>query len=727
MKKFTSIAMAALLGGFAFTANAADLGTPVPTPANGWYVTPSMLVPAEGTLYDSGNEEVTVPVLQISWQTTTGNVTTVVDNLAVSTMTENGITVPNVVFNCPGGKVSTAVGAAGKLSPADENNVFYVDLSPIIMNGTSYNYGTYTWTVQAGAVTSGTNANTQFSGTFTLVQAFNNNNWIVDPASNATVNGSNTTLTDDMDPYYISDLSDVNIYWKSKPTIQLLTQQASFWTSVSGLYNFDKEIVNYIQPNAAGTALELDLASLIGDHPEWLQDLLYQAGDVNKYIAFTIMPYSLLVNGQLYEGQVYARYIVSSEMWENPIYVYDNSGYQWPLFMTSLDQAYVTWGYVGINFTEDWINQTGNWDPSPDNPSYNGGIDLYFNTFEGVQNNPGNINTWKRVKNLDPKLFSLTNVPNPNGAVITYDNAVQVDLSEYYAQFGAGLYILKIPANFVEDQYGVANSAVNSFLGTEEVMDELLQYAVTITNYSSYQNFLEQYPVSVIIYDLYGQDALIEWTTTGVISVSWPNIDRVVANNPNQLTGLQLLYADDLEEVTYTWTGTGLYIDPTTGEETTFTQVFTTPWNLNMSPVFAEWPNSTNPVYYIVQLRNLKQVANQTVYVESVDAEVLFVNETAGETLPEGEYVLYIPEMFSLLADFNGNRYLNAEQYSDVIDWSGDSIDDSTTAVESVEVENGVYTVYNLQGMKVMETANAANLKALKGIFIVNGKKVVIK
>lgn len=49
------------------------------------------------------------------------------------------------------------------------------------------------------------------------------------------------------------------------------------------------------------------------------------------------------------------------------------------------------------------------------------------------------------------------------------------------------------------------------------------------------------------------------------------------------------------------------------------------------------------------------------------------------------------------------------------------------TGVEGIEAENpdGIYKVYNLEGMKVLETKDASALNGLaKGIYIVNGKKV---
>lgn len=53
----------------------------------------------------------------------------------------------------------------------------------------------------------------------------------------------------------------------------------------------------------------------------------------------------------------------------------------------------------------------------------------------------------------------------------------------------------------------------------------------------------------------------------------------------------------------------------------------------------------------------------------------------------------------------------------------------NTAAVETIDVSptEGVYRVYNLQGLKLMETKNQEDIRSLeKGIYIINGKKVVL-
>ena len=53
----------------------------------------------------------------------------------------------------------------------------------------------------------------------------------------------------------------------------------------------------------------------------------------------------------------------------------------------------------------------------------------------------------------------------------------------------------------------------------------------------------------------------------------------------------------------------------------------------------------------------------------------------------------------------------------------------NTTGVETaaMPVEEGLYRVYNLQGVKVLETKDASQLKTLsKGVYVINGKKIAL-
>ena len=93
-----------------------------------------------------------------------------------------------------------------------------------------------------------------------------------------------------------------------------------------------------------------------------------------------------------------------------------------------------------------------------------------------------------------------------------------------------------------------------------------------------------------------------------------------------------------------------------------------------------------------------------------------------GMGLATGEYDLILPEALLILSAPDFTDYLNSEAYIPVY------IDD-TTSVETVSgVNEGIFRVYNLQGVKVLETEDASAIQNLNtGIYIVNGKKMLIR
>lgn len=100
------------------------------------------------------------------------------------------------------------------------------------------------------------------------------------------------------------------------------------------------------------------------------------------------------------------------------------------------------------------------------------------------------------------------------------------------------------------------------------------------------------------------------------------------------------------------------------------------------------------------------------------------------ETFPKGEGILSASDDLSViaggldvLAALDENMFPNSIILTYVLpDMKG-------AGVESIEipVENGVYKVYNLMGVKVLETKEKSDINNLgKGIYIVNGKKIAL-
>lgn len=83
-----------------------------------------------------------------------------------------------------------------------------------------------------------------------------------------------------------------------------------------------------------------------------------------------------------------------------------------------------------------------------------------------------------------------------------------------------------------------------------------------------------------------------------------------------------------------------------------------------------------------------------------------------------GTYILEIPKGYFI--DRNGNQVEGITlKYT---------VKNDGTGIASVEAVDGVYTVYSLSGVKLIETADAARIATLPaGVYIVNGAKVVVK
>lgn len=91
--------------------------------------------------------------------------------------------------------------------------------------------------------------------------------------------------------------------------------------------------------------------------------------------------------------------------------------------------------------------------------------------------------------------------------------------------------------------------------------------------------------------------------------------------------------------------------------------------------------------------------------------------------LPSGSYTLVVPEgaVFLYMADYT--VYCNAAS-----EYKFTRTDGEWTGVKTAEAEaDGIYRVFNLQGVGIMTTRDSEALKTLpKGIYIVNGRKIMV-
>ena len=87
-----------------------------------------------------------------------------------------------------------------------------------------------------------------------------------------------------------------------------------------------------------------------------------------------------------------------------------------------------------------------------------------------------------------------------------------------------------------------------------------------------------------------------------------------------------------------------------------------------------------------------------------------------------GEYELIIPEGSFLFIDSEGNFSVNSEYYATY------RVSTPSGIADVVEAQEGRYVVYGVNGVLVLDTDNAADLRGLaNGLYIINGKKVLVR
>ena len=95
-------------------------------------------------------------------------------------------------------------------------------------------------------------------------------------------------------------------------------------------------------------------------------------------------------------------------------------------------------------------------------------------------------------------------------------------------------------------------------------------------------------------------------------------------------------------------------------------------------------------------------------------------------TIPAGMIQL---DGSTVLAETKYSYYVHGSDFltEEVINKILSIIGGGETAIEGVVSGQTTVDVYSINGAAVKKGANAADLKALKGIYIVNGKKVILK
>lgn len=142
------------------------------------------------------------------------------------------------------------------------------------------------------------------------------------------------------------------------------------------------------------------------------------------------------------------------------------------------------------------------------------------------------------------------------------------------------------------------------------------------------------------------------------------------------------------------------------------------------NPVEVYWPNTTIQINYDNNDK-VSLYSGELGYFEletGTDVKVSADNTKLIIDLSSLEFNVYrlnVPEALLVVTANNVNYYNTATSVDNLTI-------DVDSGIESLQAEDGGFMIYNLQGVKVLDTKNANDFNSLpKGLYIVNGKKVM--
>ncbi|MCH5233855.1 MAG: hypothetical protein J1E16_01055 [Muribaculaceae bacterium] len=121
--------------------------------------------------------------------------------------------------------------------------------------------------------------------------------------------------------------------------------------------------------------------------------------------------------------------------------------------------------------------------------------------------------------------------------------------------------------------------------------------------------------------------------------------------------------------------------------------------------------------------RNISANTDEEVEVSFGEGASITIDLT---TLEEGKYEIIIPEAFVTILIKAGlavdDYAINSEMYQEYTILKGSG------GIENIPAENGIFDVYSIDGKSIVKSGDASAVEALgKGIYVINGKKVIIK
>lgn len=145
------------------------------------------------------------------------------------------------------------------------------------------------------------------------------------------------------------------------------------------------------------------------------------------------------------------------------------------------------------------------------------------------------------------------------------------------------------------------------------------------------------------------------------------------------------------------------------------------------APVEVSWNGNELAVVENI-IENVSVFGNETGYKELTFGNEVTISESGTSLcidlsgLEADTYRVNVPAGYVFIYS-DGQTFVNAYTSLETVIVTGEAGGEEG-AVAGIEAENGIYTVYNLQGVKVLESESLNGLS--KGIYIINGKKTVV-
>lgn len=149
------------------------------------------------------------------------------------------------------------------------------------------------------------------------------------------------------------------------------------------------------------------------------------------------------------------------------------------------------------------------------------------------------------------------------------------------------------------------------------------------------------------------------------------------------------------------------------------------------NPYFTIYQTQGGNINYLGNNKNIVDGKTVTIDFAGIDYQAIANNFVKNDLSAYEMVTLFVQGVYSVSGmPYKSNGLAVMTYYIPFTNaaFEGATPDDTETGINAVGADaNGMYRVYNLQGAQVLNTSDVNSVKELKGLYIVNGKKVVIR